>query len=1249
MVGFFETKLQSKPASNETEGTSDRIEAVNMAFRGLLKFGPLRFEDVRITFKTQSKETANASSDGIVLTGRARKSTKWKYGIFKPNNLNVQVYISSQDSRESVGSFVSNVELLGFRSLVNVTFGMDGLSFNTTGKVHGLFEADLSCSSPLESWRNQRFVASGKFRSGEGSLVDSLRNIVRSYAHKVYGRATKRMAFFEGREQRAKKRFESILSVLEIKKQELNNSQIEYNISKSKLVAAEVRLKSLQSNVSQRLDRLKAHLNKLCPEVKRCPDICQAGVVCRHCEYKMAGKSKKTCLSICYKTETRVVQTNSSFAPCKRQQCVRVYVKDGLAKQPLQQTLTSLRNDIFSFGRKAGSGSQSENDLSESEKARLFPGTSKQDVCHYAGSMSNVVPEKVCETDDRNGHWDCSIRTESCSASDFRYEKYHAPYTCARPCETHVTTEIIPKSCCETVPCAFKTVNRTCVAENHFCNKIRTDALEKLAANTSSDIYNLLKDVETARGNLFYWQIQARNAEIRLKSARNLLNFTQDTAKSLREAYNVSVKSRQNISSMLEEKLNLKWIFDPETSGIEFDSASFKVKIQEGGNYLVPVKFDLKVNGTRQEFNAVINFRAMNSSLSSIAKDILDVYGKIGEESDSKRRRRSVDNEDNGFALSSLQKYHKLCSQFTNYEQALHDMTISLFNLTSEAKELIKNSVKRNATNTFNTSEIFENFDTSQAALFGLKIDKESYINSLENDKIMLAAHDLQNEALEDGYKPLQLNSKLLFRNWFSAMENIFNVVIGNCSGFEDCIVYITDSLFEMNEASGLPGSNKLRVMIGHLRNELGRLSINTNITLNEANEVSRNILRILKDMREVKLFCVRAPNITKQPEPFTDIGEGRALMLTCNATGDWLSYNWKFNEDYLTDQTTNTLYIAKVMSTHSGRYSCVVTNHISMETSAPAVVLVHPSPRITIQPIKRLNAIVYTNDSLRCVAETTDRNITYQWYFKAKNSSVFIKLIGQKFSYLNFILVKSQNEGWYYCNVSNFYGTSRSTTSYVEVLNFALPVHVARLSVTLTQSRNNVSVFKRSEPTSIGYEDIQSKLAELLSFKNNKSATGNATVNNSTTNSSMHFKPQVKDLHVSQCNAITAPKSCQWIFQYVGTNVTGGNGQDFEQDADKVIGSLRELRKAIGRLVEAANDGVLKFDLGDQKFLVEKNSVAIEGVMATCSQGRKLQQNFRCGKIYFFGEQGMHDIFLKVCRQDKFCLLVPPKTTHFV
>ena len=1230
---FLETKFQSNTTINGTTLALDRIQTVNVAVHGVLKFGSLRFDDVGIVLKTQDE------APGISLEGKTKRSATQRYGIFKSIQRNVRIHISDQGSRESVGFFESSAELLGFTNLVNVTVRMDGLRFNTTGKVHGKYDADLSCVSPLDSWNNQQLEASGKFKSGKDSLVDALSDIFYDYADKIYNSAVKREAFFRKREQRAKDRFESILSVLKAKKQELNASQVEYNISKRNLLAAEINLKSLQSNLSVRVDKLKAGLNQFCPEVKQCLDVCQAGVVCRRCEYKIVGKAKRTCLSACQKTETRRIAKNSSFVPCKRQKCVRVYVKDELVKNRLQQTMEKLKNDIFSFGRKTSSSADGSSDSSNGGVDDLFPGTKKPGVCQYAESTSDVNPEKLCETDDRNGHWDCNTRTESCSTSGFRYQKYNAAYTCERPCETHVSTEVIPKSCCETVSCAFKIVNRTCIAKNQFCNKIRKDALasnRKIIANSSHEI-EILRQVEYAREELLYWQIQVRKAEIRLNSAKNLLNFTQDTARSLSKAYNMSMNSRQNISRQLVEKLNLKWTLYQNTSGIVFNSASFKVKIRKGANFLVPVNFGLIVNGTEQELHAIINFKALNSSLSSIAKKILDRYGKSGRKhGKGGRRRRSVDKLNDDYALSSLKKYHKLCSEFTNYEQGLNDMTMSLFNLTSEAKELLKNSVNKNATSKLNISKIFENFNMSKAASFELKVDKESYLNSLENDRIMLTSRELQDEARADGFKPLNLNAKLLFRNWFSAMENIFNVVLRNCTGFEDCVVFITDDLEEMNEAARFPGYRKVRTMILNLKIELGRLSVNADVDVDEANEISRNILSILKDMKEVRQFCARAPNITKQPEAFTDIGEGRPLMLTCNASGDSLSYNWKFNDDHLTGQTTNTLFMPKATSTNSGNYTCVVTNHISMEASSPAFVMVHPEPTIKVQPVERLNAILYTNDSLRCLAESTDRNLTYQWYFKARNSSVFTKLATQTFSYLNFVPVKPQHEGWYYCDVSNIYTITRSRTSYVEILSFVPPLPIARLSITLTQTKSNKRIFKRSEPNLISYEDIRSKLIELLSFKINKNSTLNnassssndtSSINgtssfingtsqvNTTSNASMQFNVKVKDLHITQCSTVTAAKICQWTFQYVGKDTTG-NGKNFEENANKVIGSLRELRAAIGRLVQAANEGVMAFDLGDQTFSVEKNSVGVEAVITGCSQGSKLKQDFTCGKI---------------------------------
>lgn len=1179
--------------------------------------------DVKIVLKTLIETTGKGYSNTILLKGRKSRNTTQNYGIFRLANHNVELQISGENNRTSFGSFDASVKLLGFEDHVNVTFEIDeGLRFNTTGKVHGLFVVEATCVSPLETWKTQRFLALGEFKSGKSSLMDSLNNLLLDYVTRAYGRAVKREKFFGKREERAKNRLESVLSLLALKKQEFNHSFVEYGNSKRHLKTAAVLFKSIEANVSRRLDWLKKRLNLLCREIEQCPSICQPGVVCRHCEQKIAGKSKHTCLSTCYKTETRRIETNATFVPCKRQQCAKVYVKAGLARDSLHRKLNSLKNDMFSFGRKASDPLQRQrnNDFLTNAKDGLFPGTKREDVCQHAETTNDVDPERVCQADDRNAHWDCSVRTKSCPAAGFRYETILAQYTCEQPCETHVTNETIQKTCCATVPCAFKIENRTCVVQNHFCRKLRMDALEKLFSNGSVE-KDLLNHLESARGDLFYWQIRTRTAEIRLNSSSSLLNVTQATVNSLRERYNRAKMSKQNISGILNDKLNLKWIVQQKTKGIRFDSASFEVEIQKGGNFLLPVKFSLEVNGTKQKFNAVINFRSSNASLISIVEDVLDKYGIFAKRNVMKRKKRSVFSRDHNYALSSLQEYHRLCSKFTTYEQALYDMVLSLFHLTKEAKEHVQNTLTPNGTSTLNVGKIFESFkfNLSQAASFGIEMKEEPFLKSLRNDKFFKAANELQKEALKDGIKPLELNSKLLFTNWFLAMENIFDVVLQNCSGFEDCIVFIMDGLSDMNEASGLPGSDEVRAMIGDLRKRLDRLSTATDMNLNDTNEISRDVLNTLQHMREVKLFCARSPNITKMPEPFTDISEGRSLILSCNATGDWLNYNWKFNEEYLPDQTTSSLYIANAMSVHSGNYTCVVSNHVSVETSAPAFVVVHPAPHITIQPAKRLNSIFYTNDSLRCEAESKDKNITYRWYFKAKNLSVFRELTGQRFSYLNFVRLESRHEGWYYCNVSNRYGTSQSLTSYVTVLNSELPVPVASLSFTLSRSRIKKRIFKRSQPNSesVGYEEIKSRLSELLSFVASRNSTGGNSSNSSsgTSNSSMHFYAKVKYLQITECNIVESGRICLWIFQYVGRNLTV-DGRGFEEDANRLIGSLRELRDAIGRLIQAVNNDALVFDLGDQRFAVEANSVGVQSVTSACSPGSSLKQNLRCGKI---------------------------------
>ena len=798
---FLRTKLQATDQKRNQSENGGVISGVSMAFRGHLKFGPLRFEDVDIQLLTQQSNTSSMllekADSGIELKGIYGDNVP-KLGIFKTTPLYLRLYIARKQNGSSWGSFQSVVKILGFEKHVNVSFSENGLNFNGSGMLHGLYDAQMRCHSRLISWEDQRFAAIGEFWDKSGGLIEALYKALLGYGTRVLNRATRRVTAFKLREERAKKRVQNILDFTETRRREMNKAEEEYMAAEKNLKTAGLSLKNLERNVSGSLTRLRLQLAKLC-HVKECGDVCRKGVVCRKCDYKVAGKSKETCLDSCYKTEQRRIPLNGSSTLCEKHDCKRIYLKSALLRSYFENTIANITQKVFSYGIKSSnSPSNAYPRMKDVGSSYYAQGNSNEDVCTSRNiprdldgpvlsnpfedfGMSGFHGKKMCRKDRRNGYWDCRILSEKCGKARFEYENYQKRYTCERSCEVHVTTEIVPKSCCSTVQCAFSIVDVTCVAENVLCSKARSDALKKVvhSPNISAEV---LEKLESARSNVSYCKITKRRAAARLSSASNSLNISQEAVKKLTEAYNITLESRESISKILARPLRLNELLDdPLKSVVKIKGVSFNVKIaDEDGPTLLPVQVMFNLNGSQQELSTVIDFKNLNTSLKSIAKDILNVYmgraltGNI-------RRKRSTEESRNLFpvdisnktvhhTISSLQKYHKLCSEFTNFQRYLYDTIVSLYNLTSEMKQLINEAVRTNTSEQFNASSVLGwwRINETIAAGFGLDISKNVCLSSLGNDRVLVGALRLENEAVKDGFEPLHLTSELLFRNWYS-------------------------------------------------------------------------------------------------------------------------------------------------------------------------------------------------------------------------------------------------------------------------------------------------------------------------------------------------------------------------------------------------------------------------------------------------------------------------------------------------
>jgi hypothetical protein len=534
----------------------------------------------------------------------------------------------------------------------------------------------------------------------------------------------------------------------------------------------------------------------------------------------------------------------------------------------------------------------------------------------------------------------------------------------------------------------------------------------------------------------------------------------------------------------------------------------------------------------------------------------------------------------------------------------LYEVAASLYHLSSEIHKLRENETPKQTSSIVNSSAIFErvHINKTKGMELGIDINYVSYSNALENDPELLEAMGLEDEALKENFEAVESSSNLLYKNWLATMDNIFETISDECSGFDDCLKYTIDSLAEIIFDASVINAEKLRAQIDNIEAKFFNLTRQSDMSVSDALHISHDILQILENMTGVEDVCAQAPNITEHPSPFTELGVNNTLVLRCNATGNSLVYQWRFNGEILQNQSTNILRINNTSPLHSGNYSCDVSNHVAKATSILA--LVSKRPLIVNHPTAHRNLILSDYDSLRCQVKKDSRNISYQWWFKPFESSPFMPLPNETFSYLSFAPVKSHHEGWYFCNVSNPFGHTISKTSFVKVLKYTLPVPAAKLTLTVIAK-------SRSGNKSVYYHDI---LAKVLASR----------IPN-TNNNSQHVDERIRELHPTGCRTMTGHDNrfdhkeiCDWTFSAVGENVTSDAvlNSGPSQQIKMLISATSKLKKIMGVLGNETNAGKITFSLDKTNYYVQKHSLGIIAMSLLCPIGQFLVENiYKCGK----------------------------------
>ena len=210
-----------------------------------------------------------------------------------------------------------------------------------------------------------------------------------------------------------------------------------------------------------------------------------------------------------------------------------------------------------------------------------------------------------------------------------------------------------------------------------------------------------------------------------------------------------------------------------------------------------------------------------------------------------------------------------------------------------------------------------------------------------------------------------------------------------------------------------------------------------------------RTVYCVIKDSRgntvksEKAVLSMSKPEITSQPENRT-MKIGQELSVSVSASGEGLSYQWyyknKGSSKYKKASIVTDTYTTTMSKARDGRQIyCVITDSYGASVKSKTVTLKAVRPQITAQP---QSGTVLEAEQISTSIVAEGEGLTYQWYYKNKNSSKYKKSSTRSDTYA-ITMSKDRAGRKVYCVVTDKYGYS--VKSNVVTLNMMTYAQITR------------------------------------------------------------------------------------------------------------------------------------------------------------------------------------------------------------
>ncbi|XP_070571234.1 uncharacterized protein [Ptychodera flava] len=661
-------------------------------------------------------------------------------------------------------------------------------------------------------------------------------------------------------------------------------------------------------------------------------------------------------------------------------------------------------------------------------------------------------------------------------------------------CHKKVGWVSVPYPCCSFTSCMTKVTDPVCIAANVACTAVRATAFAALKLAEGA-VTIAIRAMDVAVLALDAAQSVVDKARVVLDVAKFALDLAASSLVVVERALDGVILTLEGVKSAVAagvEVFNFIGNFDV-ASIVMIRKARFEVEISREDVFVLEVEIEANIFllGTKTLF-VTVDFKDLGRSLLSSAVSIVKELAKALLP--FRRKRDLTDAISDAFeSLNStgdirmstiyispdtsylwdrqaktvsvgeeteyrIQEFEDKCLNFTELSSFLNESLTTLYDIAEEWKRSLENTsnailmideVMLNVSEiNINGSEINKTEALLKYNMTEDEIEFELMNINLKRNPTMNETFNVIAAAKEASLEELEIASDYhILEPWKEAMENITQETFpeDECASFEDCLFLTFDRLVGLYEKVDLPNVDGMKSLIFKSRTQFFSMLRNDSLRLDDALDITTEMLDILKETTETKIFCAIPPVITRNPSNTTVI-KGEDLSLNCEANSDpHPSYVWyKDGEVISTISETGLLVIKNVDDQARGWYICKAGNHVVNVTSAEAYVDIYEAPTVTIPR----DTIVLEGQEpsvvLNC-ASTGWPLPTISWYF-SKDSITYSQLPVTASS-LSLFKPQLSDSGWYKCEATNTVGKDSPAGFRFMVLGISLASPILSLS----------------------------------------------------------------------------------------------------------------------------------------------------------------------------------------------------------